>query len=46
MDARIVLIALILTACASQPDRRREIAAWHRCIDQSAQARAWLSDCH
>jgi len=42
----VVALALILSACAIQADRRMQIAAWQRCIDQSAQAHAWLSDCH
>lgn len=46
MDARILLLALILTACASQPDRRHQVAAWQRCVVQSSQAHTWLSDCY
>jgi len=45
MRSAALVLALILTGCASQPDRRAQIAAWQRCIDQSAHAHAWLSDC-
>jgi len=40
-----LLFVLTLTACAAQATRHQQIAAWHRCIDQTMQAHQWLSAC-
>lgn len=44
----VAALLMLLAACAQldHETRDRQRAAWHQCTRQSAQAHAWLTDCH
>lgn len=45
MQVRILLLTLILTACAhlDATERERQRLAWHACTRDQMAARAWLN---